>query len=157
MSQMVTSATQGGIFVITVDNPPVNALSTAVRRGIRDAVRAARDDASEAILLRCAGRTFIAGADITEFGKPLEAPWLPELCNEIEASDKLVVAALHGTTLGGGFELALSCHYRIALASARVGFPEVNLGLIPGAGGTQRTPRLAGVEAALGLIATGKP
>jgi len=157
MSQMVTSATEGGIFVITVDNPPVNALSTAVRRGIRDAVRAARKDASEAILLRCAGRTFIAGADITEFGKPLEEPWLPELCNEIEASGKLVVAALHGTTLGGGFELALSCHYRIALASARVGFPEVNLGLIPGAGGTQRTPRLAGVEAALGLIAAGKP
>jgi 3-hydroxyacyl-CoA dehydrogenase len=157
MSQMVTHATAGGICVITVDNPPVNALSTAVRRGIRDAVRAAQEDASEAILLRCAGRTFIAGADITEFGKPLEEPWLPELCNEIEASRKLVVAALHGTTLGGGFEVALSCHYRIALESTRVGFPEVNLGLIPGAGGTQRAPRLAGVEAALGLIAAGKP
>jgi 3-hydroxyacyl-CoA dehydrogenase len=157
MSQMVTHATEGGICVITVDNPPVNALSTALRRGIRDAVRAAQQDASEAILLRCAGRTFIAGADITEFGKPLEEPWLPELCNEIEASAKLVVAALHGTTLGGGFEVALSCHYRIALTSARIGFPEVSLGLIPGAGGTQRTPRLAGPRAALELIAAGKP
>jgi 3-hydroxyacyl-CoA dehydrogenase len=108
-------------------------------------------------VILCAGRTFIAGADITEFGKPPKDPWLPELCDEIEASAKLVVAALHGTALGGGFEVALSSHYRIALDSARVGLPEVKLGLLPGAGGTQRTPRLAGVEASLELITSGIP
>ena len=145
------------IGVITVDNPPVNALSHAVRQGLQDALRAAQQDASKAILIICAGRTFIAGADITEFGKPPQEPHLPDLCSEIENASKPVVAALHGTALGGGFEVALSCHYRCALATAKVGLPEVKLGLLPGAGGTQRTPRLAGVRAALDLITSGNP
>ena len=145
------------IGVITIDYPPVNALSHAVRLGMLEAIRAAQQDASKAVLIHCKGRTFIAGADITEFGKPPEKPYLPELLNELEASTKLVVAALHGTALGGGFETALSSHYRIALESAKVGLPEVKLGLLPGAGGTQRVPRLAGIEAALELIVSGTP
>ena len=145
------------IGVITVDNPPVNALSQAVRQGLLDAIRAAQADASAAVLIHCDGRTFIAGADITEFGKPQVEPFLPDLLDEIEASGKLVVAALHGTALGGGFETALACHYRIALDSGKIGLPEVKLGLLPGAGGTQRVPRLAGVQAALDLILTGSP
>ncbi len=157
MNQPVSYAIQKGIGVITVDYPPVNALSHAVRQGIQGAIRAAQADASEAVLICCSGRTFIAGADITEFGKPPKEPWLPELCDDIEASQKLVVAALHGTALGGGFEVALACHYRVALDTAKVGFPEVKLGLLPGAGGTQRTPRLAGVEASLQLITSGNP
>ncbi len=146
-----------GIGVITVDYPPVNALSHAVRSGIQTALRRAQSDESEAILIVCEGRTFMAGADITEFGKPPKDPWLPELVDEIEASDKLVVAGIHGTALGGGFEVAISCHYRCAVETAKVGFPEVRLGLLPGAGGTQRTPRLAGVEAALELCTSGIP
>jgi len=145
------------IGVVTIDNPPVNALSQAVRQGIYDAIHAAQSDASKAILILCAGRTFIAGADIREFGQPPQEPHLPDLCAEIENSSKLVVAALHGTALGGGFEVALSCHYRCAVAAARVGLPEVKLGLLPGAGGTQRTPRLAGAMAALDLITSGNP
>ena len=145
------------IGVITVDNPPVNALSQVVRQGIHDAVRLGQTDASKAILILCAGRTFIAGADIREFGQPPQEPYLPDLCAEIENSSKLVVAALHGTALGGGFEVALGCHYRCALPTARVGLPEVKLGLLPGAGGTQRTPRLAGAMAALDLITSGNP
>ncbi len=145
------------IGVITINNPPVNALSHAVRAGIQDAIRAAQDDASEAVLLVCDGRTFIAGADISEFGKPPKEPYLPDLFNEIEASAKLVVAAIHGTALGGGFELTLACHYRIALDTAKVGLPEIKLGLFPGAGGTQRVPRLAGVPAALDLMGSGSP
>ena len=145
------------IGVITVNNPPVNAISHAVRQGLQDSIRAAQSDASKAVLLICAGRTFIAGADITEFGKPHAEPSLPDLINEFEASDKLTVAALHGTALGGGFELALGCHYRVALDSGKVGLPEVKLGLLPGAGGTQRVPRLAGVAAALDLILSGTP
>lgn len=146
-----------GIGVITVNNPPVNALSQAVRAGIQAAVKTAQEDASKAILIICAGRTFIAGADINEFGKPPQQPHLPDLINEIEASGKLVVAAIHGTALGGGFELALGCHYRVALESARVGLPEIHLGLFPGAGGTQRVPRLAGVATAIDLIGSGTP
>jgi len=143
------------IGVITIDSPPVNALSHAVRQGVHDAIRMAQTDASKAVLIVCAGRTFIAGADIREFGQPPQEPHLPDLCAEIENSAKLVVAALHGTALGGGFEVALSCHYRCALPTARVGLPEVKLGLLPGAGGTQRTPRLAGAMAALDLITSG--
>lgn len=146
-----------GIGVITVNNPPVNALSHAVRGGLQRAVAAAQTDASKALLIVCAGRTFIAGADISEFGKPMQEPFLPQLINEIEASGKLVVAAIHGTALGGGFEVALGCHYRIALETARVGLPEIKLGLFPGAGGTQRVPRLAGVPAAIELMASGSP
>ena len=145
------------IGVITVNSPPVNALSQAVRAGILEAIRSAQADESRAIVIICDGRTFIAGADISEFGKPPQEPYLPELINEIEASDKLVVAAIHGTALGGGFELSLGCHYRIALDSAKVGFPEVKLGLFPGAGGTQRVPRLAGVAAAIEMMGSGAP
>jgi len=145
------------IGVVTIDNPPVNALSQAVRQGIHDAIEAAQTDASKAVLILCAGRTFIAGADIREFGQTPQEPHLPDLCAEIENSSKLVVAALHGTALGGGFEVALSCHYRCAVQTAKVGLPEVKLGLLPGAGGTQRTPRLAGAMAALDLITSGNP
>ena len=145
------------IGVITIDNPPVNALSHAVRQGIHEALQTAQTDTSKGVLIVCAGRTFIAGADIREFGQPPREPHLPDLCTEIENSSKLVVAALHGTALGGGFEVALGCHYRCALPTARVGLPEVKLGLLPGAGGTQRTPRLAGAMAALDLITSGNP
>ena len=157
MSSPVSYELQGNIGVIRVDNPPVNALSHAVRQGLHAAITTAQSDESEAVVIVCEGRTFIAGADITEFGKPLQSPWLPELLDTIEASSKRVVAAIHGTALGGGFETALATHYRCALASAKVGFPEVKLGLLPGAGGTQRTPRLAGVKASLDLITTGAP
>ncbi len=157
MASPVNYTLTGNIGVIRVDNPPVNALSHSVREGLLDAFETAADDASEALLLVCEGRTFIAGADISEFGKPPREPFLPDLCDRMEASDKLFVAAIHGTALGGGFEVALSADYRCALPSARVGLPEVKLGLLPGAGGTQRTPRLAGVEAALQLMTSGAP
>ena len=157
MSSPVSYQLKNKIGIITVDNPPVNALSHAVRRGLLDAISTAQDDASEAVLIICAGRTFIAGADITEFGKPFKPPGLPELLNTIEASAKPVIAAIHGTALGGGFETALSAHYRCAIAAAKVGLPEVKLGLLPGAGGTQRTPRLAGVKASLDLMTSGAP
>jgi len=157
MSSPVSYSLQDNIGVISVNNPPVNALSHAVRQGLLDAITTAQSDSSEAVVIVCEGRTFIAGADITEFGKPFKAPWLPELLNTIEASSKLVIAAIHGTALGGGFETALAAHYRCAVPAAKVGFPEVKLGLLPGAGGTQRTPRLAGVKASLDLITTGAP
>ncbi len=148
----------GGIAVITVDNPPVNALKHEVRAGLAEALRRARDDASvEAVVISCAGRTFFAGADITEFGKPPQAPGLGQVIAQIEAMPKPVVAALHGTALGGGFEVALACHFRVAVPTARVGLPEVKLGLLPGAGGTQRLPRLVGPEKALRMIVTGDP
>src|SRR5271163_2365136 len=149
---------EGGIAMVTVDNPPVNALKHKVRAGLAEALRQARDDASiEAVVIACAGRTFFAGADITEFGKPPQAPSLGEVIAAIEAMPKPVVAALHGTALGGGFELALACHFRVAAPGARVGLPEVKLGLLPGAGGTQRRPRLGGPEKALQMIVTGEP
>lgn len=157
MNDVVNYVIDGNIGVITVNSPPVNALSQAVRQGLLDAIRAAASDDTEAMVIHCEGRTFIAGADIKEFGKPHAEPLLPDLLNEVEASEKIIVAALHGTALGGGFETALSCHYRIALDSAKVGLPEVKLGLLPGAGGTQRVPRLAGVEASLELILSGAP
>ena len=157
MSSPVNYTLTGNIGVITVNNPPVNALSHAVRKGLLDAFETAANDASEALLLVCEGRTFIAGADISEFGQPPQEPFLPDLCDRMEASDKLFVAAIHGTALGGGFEVALSADYRCAVPSAKVGLPEVMLGLLPGAGGTQRTPRLAGVEAALQLMTSGVP
>jgi len=148
----------GEIAVVTVDNPPVNALKHEVRAGLAEALRQARDDATvKAVVIACAGRTFFAGADITEFGKPPQAPGLGEVIAAIEAMPKPVVAALHGTALGGGFELALACHFRVAVAGARVGLPEVKLGLLPGAGGTQRLPRLIGPEKALKMIVTGDP
>ncbi len=153
----VSYALQNDLGVITIDNPPVNALSHAVRSGIRDAIREAQADASTAVVIVCEGRTFVAGAQIKEFGKPPKDPWLPELLDEVEASEKPVIAAIHGTALGGGFELALASHYRIAQSDAKVGFPEVKLGLLPGAGGTQRAPRLAGVGTSLELITNGNP
>jgi len=157
MSSVVSYELIDTIGVITVNNPPVNALSHALRQGLLDAITAAQKDASEALVLLCAGRTFIAGADITEFGKPPLAPFLPDVLGALENSRKLIVAAIHGTALGGGFETALACHYRCAVPSAKVGLPEVKLGLLPGAGGTQRVPRLAGVKAALEIITSGNP
>ena len=158
MSEVVGFETRGKLGIITVKNPPVNALSHAVRSGIHEAIGAAAcDDGIDAVVLICAGRTFIAGADIKEFGKPLAPPDLVAVITAIEDCPKPVIAAIHGTALGGGLETALGCHYRCAVASARVGVPEVKLGLLPGAGGTQRLPRLMGVRAALDLIVSGNP
>jgi len=158
MNELVSLRTQGRIGVIEIDSPPVNALSHPVRMGIVQSLQSANgDDAIEAIVLICSGRTFIAGADIREFGLPPKAPHLPEVVAALESSPKMVVAAIHGTALGGGFEIALGCHYRVARSDARVGLPEVKLGLLPGAGGTQRLPRLIGVQAALPIMMSGDP
>ena len=146
------------VLVIVADSPPVNALGAAVRDGLEAAVKAGVADAAiSAMVIRCDGRTFFAGADISEFGKPPRGVPLPDLVTMIEASDKPVVAAIHGTALGGGCEVALGCHYRIAAPSAKLGTPEVKLGLLPGAGGTQRLPRLVGIKAALDMIVLGDP
>ena len=151
-------AIDGEVAVVTINSPPVNALSQAVRDGLKRGVEAAEGNpAVKAIVLICAGRTFIAGADITEFGKPLTRPYLPEALDVIENASKPVIAAIHGTALGGGFEVALTAHYRIAVPSAKFGLPEIKLGLFPGAGGTQRLPRLIGVEKALDVILSGNP
>ena len=153
----VTYRRKGGIAFIEIDNPPVNALSAAVRRGLAEAMdRLANDADAQAAVLFCAGRTFIAGADISEFGKPPVAPFLPEVIAAIEASGKPVVAALHGTVLGGGLEVALGAHHRVAVPGTRIGLPDVTLGLLPGAGGTQRLPRAVGAEAAIDLITSGR-
>jgi 3-hydroxyacyl-CoA dehydrogenase len=155
---LVTPSRRDRIAVLTVDNPPVNALSHGVRLGLRDGLRAAAaDPALNAIVIVCAGRTFIAGADITEFGKPPKEPGLHEVLDLIEGSPKPVVAAVHGTALGGGLEVTLACHYRVGVKSARFGLPEVKLGLLPGAGGTQRLPRVVGVDKALQMIVSGDP
>lgn len=146
----------GRIAEVVIDNPPVNATSHGVRAGLEQALeRFAADDEAQAMLIRCVGKTFVAGADIKEFGKPIGSPTLPELLTQFDRLAKPVVAALHGTVLGGGFELALACHYRVAAKDARFGFPEVRLGIVPGAGGTQRVPRLAGLERALSLLTEG--
>ncbi len=157
MSQVVKVERHGEVAIVTVDSPPVNALSAAVRKGIVDGVKTAIADAeAKAIVIACAGRTFIAGADITEFGKPPQSPSLHDVIDTIENSPKPVIAAIHGTALGGGFELALGCHYRVATKDAKVGLPEVKLGLLPGAGGTQRLPRAVGPELAVKMIVTGE-
>jgi len=157
MSNPVAYSRQGDVAVLRIDNPPVNALSQAVRQGLSDAMDRAEADAGvKAALIVGEGRAFIAGADITEFGKPPMQPNLPDLCTRIEASPLFVVASMHGVSLGGGLEVALGAHYRIAQPSARVGLPEVHLGLIPGAGGTQRVPRLTGAERAIEMITTGR-
>ena len=149
---------EGEIAVITVDNPPVNALKQVVRAGLLSTLTQARDDAAtRAIVLVGAGRTFIAGADITEFSKPSQPPSLPEIIGLIENSPKPVIAAMHGTPLGGGLELTLACHFRIAAPGTRLGLPEIKLGLIPGAGGTQRLPRLVGMDRAIAMILSGEP
>lgn len=154
---VVNIAREGHVLVVTIQNPPVNALSQAVRQGLADAVAQARSDAQvQAILLVGSGKAFIAGADIREFGKPAMPPSLPDVLVQLENSDKIVVAAIHGPALGGGLEVALSCHYRLAVSGAKLGLPEVQLGLLPGAGGTQRTPRLIGVKAALDLMLSGR-
>jgi 3-hydroxyacyl-CoA dehydrogenase len=151
-------AVDGEVAIVTIDSPPVNALSRDVREGLKLGVeKAEADPAVKATVVICAGRTFIAGADITEFGKPHAAPYLPDVLDRIENAAKPVIAALHGTALGGGFEVALTAHYRIAVPSAKCGLPEIKLGLIPGAGGTQRLPRLVGVEKALDVILSGTP
>jgi 3-hydroxyacyl-CoA dehydrogenase len=158
ITQSVDLDRRGRVAVLTVNNPPVNALSQHVRQGLRDGVRqAVADDAVSAIVVTCAGRTFIAGADITEFGKPPVAPGLHEVLDLIEGSAKPVIAAVHGTALGGGLEVTLACHYRVGVKDARFGLPEVKLGLLPGAGGTQRLPRVVGVEKALSMIVSGDP
>jgi 3-hydroxyacyl-CoA dehydrogenase len=156
MAGPVTFAKRGQVGVITVDNPPVNALSTAVRKGLLECFRQGEKDPQvKAMVVIGAGRTFIAGADIREFGKPLAEPTLHEVNAAYESSGKYMVAAIHGTALGGGLEVCLCCHYRVAVPKAQVGLPEVKLGLLPGAGGTQRLPRLVGAKAALDLIVNG--
>lgn len=158
MSEAGTYTVEDGIGVIMIDSPPVNALGFKTRVALDEGFRKfAADDSVKAIVLICGGRTFFAGADISEFGKPPQGPGLHEVFNIIENGAKPVIAAIHGTALGGGYELALICHYRIAVPSAKVGLPEVNLGLLPGAGGTQRLPRIVGVEKALEIMTTGVP
>src|SRR5215813_4532699 len=149
---------RGRVAVLTVNNPPVNALSQHVRKGLHEGMKQAiADPAVAAVALVCAGRTFIAGADITEFGKPPKAPGLHDVLDLIEGSPKPVVAVIHGTALGGGLEVTLACHYRVGVKSARFGLPEVKLGLLPGAGGTQRLPRVVGPQKALQMIVSGDP
>lgn len=157
MSPVIQYEIKNNIAVISVNNPPVNALSQAVRQGITDSVdRLNQDPVARAGIILCVGRTFIAGADISEFNKPPLDPVLPEVISTIEASNKIIIAALHGTALGGGFETAMACHYRCAVPDAKVGLPEVKLGLLPGASGTQRLPRLIGVEAAIQWMVSGE-
>ncbi|MHB0773876.1 3-hydroxyacyl-CoA dehydrogenase NAD-binding domain-containing protein [Bradyrhizobium sp. 1.29L] len=157
MCELVKLERSDTIAVVTVNNPPVNALSVAVRNGIHEAMEVAiADPEVKGIVLTCAGRTFIAGADITEFGKPQKAPW-DETLAMMENSPKPIVAAIHGTALGGGLELALACHFRVATKDAKLGLPEVKLGLLPGGGGTQRLPRAVGPELAIKMIVGGDP
>ncbi|MGF9694241.1 3-hydroxyacyl-CoA dehydrogenase NAD-binding domain-containing protein [Rhizobium sp. 0TCS1.26] len=156
-SATVSAIVQDGTLVVTIDNPPVNATSADVRSGLQQALAHAEQNADvTAVVLTSAGRTFIGGADIKEFGKPAVEPTLPAVIEMIEALSKPVVAALNGAALGGGLEVALACHHRIASPTAQVGLPEVKLGIVPGAGGTQRLPRLIGIPAALDLIASGR-
>ncbi len=158
INSVVDLSIDGEVALATIDSPPVNALSQAVRDGLKRAIEAAEaDGAVKAVVVICAGRTFIAGADIAEFGKPPVPPDLSAVLEAIENASKPVVAALHGTALGGGFEVALAAHYRIAVPSAKCGLPEIKLGIIPGAGGTQRLPRLIGPEKALDAILSGAP
>ncbi|WP_299358890.1 3-hydroxyacyl-CoA dehydrogenase NAD-binding domain-containing protein [uncultured Paracoccus sp.] len=158
MNDVVRVTREGPIGLIALNNPPVTAASQALRAGLLEGVRDLdADPAIQVIAIYAEGRTFIAGADITEFGKPPRDPSLPDVCNAIEASATPVVAVLHGTTLGGGLEVAMSAHARVALPGTRVGLPEINLGIFPGAGGTQRAPRLAGWETALDMILSGNP
>src|SRR5881398_3404405 len=154
----ISTRKHGDVLIVLSNNPPVNALSTAVRQGIVDAIAEAEaDDSVNAVVIACEGQTLFAGADIKEFGKPPQMPWLPEVVDTIENCSKPVVAAIHGTAFGGGLEVALGCHYRVADPSAKLGTPEVKLGLLPGAGGTQRLPRIDGVKKALEMTATGNP
>ena len=157
MSDQVTLTRDGEIAVVTVENPPVNALGAAVRQGLYKAMEEIdADDAIKAAIIIGSGRTFPAGADIREFGQPPQPPGLSEVCTRIEDATKPVVAAIHGTALGGGLEISLGCHYRIADPKGRVGLPEVLIGVLPGAGGTIRLPRVAGIAAALDIMISGR-
>jgi 3-hydroxyacyl-CoA dehydrogenase len=158
VSTTVKAENRDGILVLTIDNPPVNALSHSVRAGLQEELAKAKNDASiKAIVLACAGRSFISGADIREFGKPPQAPGLHEVLDQLENSPRPVIAAIHGNALGGGLETALCCHFRIATKDTKLGLPEVKLGLLPGAGGTQRLPRVVGVEKGLSMMVSGDP
>jgi 3-hydroxyacyl-CoA dehydrogenase len=155
----ISTSRHGDVLIVKSNNPPVNALGHAVRKGLVAAIEEAEgDDSVKAVVIACEGQTFFAGADVSEFGTPkaFEQPMLPNVVDAIENCSKPVVAAIHGTALGGGLEVALGCHYRVAVPSAKLGVPEVKLGLLPGAGGTQRLPRVAGVGKALEMAATGK-
>src|ERR1700722_10365337 len=157
INEVTDLANDGEIAILTLNSPPVNALSAPVRDGLAEGFKKAIADANtKAIVLICEGKTFIAGADISEFGKAPKGANLFEVLNGIENAPKPVIAAIHGTALGGGLEVALTCHYRVAVPSARCGLPEVNLGLLPGAGGTQRLPRIVGVEKALEMMTSGQ-
>ena len=158
ITEMVDLEIRDGVAVVRIDNPPVNALSRGVRDGLFGAItQADADEAAVAILIICEGRTYIAGADIKEFGKPQEGTSLFKVQEVIEGASKPVISTIHGTALGGGLEVALTCHYRVAVASAKFGLPEVHLGILPGAGGTQRLPRVVGVEPAMEMMVSGKP
>jgi len=156
----ISTRKHGDVLIVLSNNPPVNALGAAVRQGLVAAIEQAdADDSVKAVVIACEGQTFFAGADVSEFGTPkaFEQPMLPQVVDRIEGCSKPVVAAIHGTALGGGLEVALACHFRVAVPSAKLGTPEVKLGLLPGAGGTQRLPRVAGVKKALQMCATGNP
>lgn len=156
-SQTVSGRLQNGVLLVVIDNPPVNAASADMRAGLLAAIRHADEDGHiRAVVVTGAGRVFVGGADIREFGQPPAEPPLPKLVETIEASTKPVVAAINGAALGGGLEIALACHHRIAAEAAKVGLPEVKLGVVPGAGGTQRLPRLSGLARAAELIASGR-
>ena len=158
LTAMADYNVEDGVAVITLNNPPVNALSQGVRQGLREGLaQALADEAVKALVIICSGRTFIAGADITEFTSGPSEPQLHGVLAAMDDAVKPIVAAIHGTALGGGLETALCCHYRVAVPDAKLGLPEVNLGLLPGAGGTQRLPRLVGVEKAIEMVTTGKP
>ena len=160
---MVVTEIEAGVAVVKIDNPPVNALGSGVAEGLEEGIRSAEADAAvRAIVIMGAGTTFVAGADIKQledlaWGRGPGAPNIHQLLQIIEDSKKPIIMAIHGTALGGGLELAMAGHYRVALGSARIGQPEVNLGIIPGAEGTQRLPRLAGIEKAIEMCVTGKP
>ena len=158
LTTMVDYNVEQGVAVLTLNNPPVNALSQGVRQGLKEGVeKALADDSAQAILIFCEGRTFIAGADISEFSSKPMGPDFHAVLSTMDASAKPIVAAIHGTALGGGLETALCCNYRVAVPSAKFGLPEVNLGLLPGAGGTQRLPRVVGVEKTLVMVTSGVP
>lgn len=158
LTSMVDYNVEEGVAVLTLNNPPVNALSQGVRQGLKEGVeKALADDSAQAIMLFCEGRTFIAGADISEFASAPKEPNFHAVLSTMDDSSKPIIAAIHGTALGGGLETALCCHYRVAVPSAKFGLPEVNLGLLPGAGGTQRLPRVVGVEKTLAMVTSGVP
>lgn len=157
MTKTIAYHRHGDIVSLGANNPPVNALSHAVRQDLFAAIERAQAENAKAVLIYGIGSTWFAGADIREFGKPSQAPILPDVCKRIESCGLLVVAAVHGTAFGGGVEIALSAHYRIADKGAKFGFPEVTLGLLPGSGGTQRLPRLTGIDIAADMITGGRP